>query len=102
MNQQLFFPPRPRPRRWAWICLVALVVTPVGPLDAGAACRPAPAALVKTQAGNPALASRALLATSWWHKIYDPLASFLGYQRHMVQFAAVGAIVGLYIIWWRK
>ncbi len=42
------------------------------------------------------------LAASWWDEIYGPIENALSSRETMVQFGAVGVLVGLFIIWYRR
>ena len=102
MNKRRICPPKRWPRRWAWCLLVALIGMQTGVLRAAAASDPSPAVLLKTQAKIQTLAWRRRLATDWWQQIYGPISAVLGDQRRMIQVSAVAAVLGLFIIWWRK
>jgi hypothetical protein len=70
----------------------------------------APARVPGTAAGDSSTArqfsepvkSPILLAESWFSKFYRGLVSSLGSRKAMFQFAMVGMLVALWIIWWRK
>jgi hypothetical protein len=81
-------------------CLVTLAL---GCILAGACVPPLSAANVR--ASSPAhLTIRAVapLADGWWDEIYGPIENALSRRETMVQFGAVGVLIGLFIIWYRR
>jgi hypothetical protein len=44
----------------------------------------------------------ALSAPLWWEKVYGSIESGLRNRQRMLQFGAVGMLLALAIIWWRK
>lgn len=42
------------------------------------------------------------LFASWVDKFFAPFEGALNTQKRMIQFATVGLILALWIIWWRK
>jgi hypothetical protein len=71
-----------------------LTCTPVTPLRAGEAKMPI--------AGRPTIHVLPPLADGWWEEIYGPIENALSSRETMVQFGAVGVLIGLFIIWYRR
>jgi hypothetical protein len=42
------------------------------------------------------------LADGWWQRVTDPVWTLLSSRRAMMQFGAVGMIIALAAIWWRR
>jgi hypothetical protein len=55
-----------------------------------------------TLAVRPSICLLPPLAESWWDEIYGPIETTLSRREAMVQFGAVGVIIGLFIIWYRR
>ncbi len=47
-------------------------------------------------------AYRPVVAAAWYNTMYNKLQSWLGNQKHIIQFGCIGMVVALFIIWWRK
>jgi hypothetical protein len=73
----------------AWV-LGALLAAPAGSLGAG------------TAALSPAPACQPLVAMEWWDKVYHAFETSVNSRQGMLQFGAVGMLVALYIIWYRR
>jgi hypothetical protein len=43
-----------------------------------------------------------LLAGSWWEKYYNAFESSLASRQGMLRFGAVGMLLALFVIWYRK
>jgi len=53
-------------------------------------------------AAHPTLRLLLPLADGWWDDIYGPIENALSRRETMVQFGAVGVLIGLFIIWYRR
>lgn len=88
--------------------LVALMGTP--DLRSGAPSAPSrctgasgdSAAAAPLGLAAPASAGPALLAAAWWQKLYAPIETGLANRQRMIQFGALGMLLALAIIWWRR
>jgi hypothetical protein len=70
---------------------------------AATSAAPLQAAEVKvTFAGHPTVRLSAPLAEGWWDEVYGPIENALSRRETMVQFGAVGVLIGLFIIWYRR
>ena len=77
-------------------CLAAVAlgfIVCVSPLRAG---EPKAASV-----GTPSFQALPPLA-DWWEEIYGPIENALSRRETMVQFGAVGVLIGLFIIWYRR
>ena len=81
-------------RTWSGFLLAGWSVLAAGVGAAGAATPGGPAP------GMPALTASFL--DSLWTRVYGPLSNALGSQDRLIQFAAVGMVAALFLIWWRK
>jgi hypothetical protein len=58
--------------------------------------------LGKLQLGSEAGAIHSLVLGNWLSSLFSKLESWLSDQKHMIQFGAIGMVIALFIIWWRK
>jgi hypothetical protein len=81
-------------------CLAALAM---GWFLAGASLAPLRADQGHTPIASPAAIHGLMpLADGWWSEIYGPIETALSRRESMVQFGAVGVLIGLFIIWYRR
>lgn len=92
----------PEVMKYCILIIIGLFFLPALP-GAPAPCRAAAATPERTLE-QPARvsASSPLLAESWFSKFYRGLVSSLRSRKAMFQFALVGMLICLWIIWWRK
>jgi hypothetical protein len=81
-------------RRFLVAVAMMLACTCVTPLRAGQA--------KTTMAERPTAHALPPLAEGWWEEIYGPIENALSSRETMVQFGAVGVLIGLFIIWYRR
>jgi hypothetical protein len=80
------------------LALVLLLCT--SPVHAAAPIAPNTEPLCSSTAVAPQVAMAAM--SDWWHEIYGPIEKALGSRQGMLQFGAVGMVLALFIIWYRK
>ena len=88
------------PRNHA-LLLVLLACLNFTPGTAGAASPRVPAAPIGSAQPLHG-ATTAIVASSWWEKLWASLESALSTRAGMVQFGAIIMLLALVIIWWRR
>jgi hypothetical protein len=70
---------------------------------AGASVAPVTAQTVgPTVTGPSTIRVQVPLAEGWWDEFYGSVETALSRRESMVQFGAVGVLIGLFIIWYRR
>jgi hypothetical protein len=88
--------------RWAgWLVLAVVVLATErqiadSPASSQVACRRSCQASVASAQTAP------LLAGGWWEKYYNAFESSLASRQGMLRFGAVGMLLALFVIWYRK
>ena len=82
--------------------------------EPGACCRvafvPSPSAVILSvncplslaENGSVSPAAYRPVIGAWYDNMYTKFQSWLGNERHMIQFGCIGMVIALFIIWWRK
>jgi hypothetical protein len=88
--------------RWAgWLLLTVIAVATVQQIAHNPASPHGPCPRCCQPSVTPAQTAP-LLAGWWWEKYYNAFESSLASRQGMLRFGAVGMLLALFVIWYRK